>query len=380
MATQSPNPGFVPESWSLYGVGALFILLRLIGKLRRVGIKRLELDDAFIFFGLLWYTILCVSFNQIATGVGSNLMTPEEEAALTPTLKASRVTGSKWVFVSEHAMLLTIWSMKAAMLVLYARVTEGLRQRKILNGVIVWVCCAFLGDEVALFTICRPLSQYWAVPPTNSQCSSYQYYQIVNAVFNISTDILILAVGIPPVLVARLSIQQKLILGVIFGMGTFVIVAAILRAIYCLVPSLISYVYMNWYFREASVAVYVTTLPGIWVFLREMFPILQKLTSRHGTKPTNSRTDPDQQQSWRVPAKNRNRFNSKELDFDLDTYPISKSIVTATEHDMTDRGAGPGDHAAGDASSTSSARYDPSANEIRRDVTFTVERLPIERP
>lgn len=29
MSNQSPNPGFVPESWSLYGVGALFVILRL---------------------------------------------------------------------------------------------------------------------------------------------------------------------------------------------------------------------------------------------------------------------------------------------------------------------------------------------------------------
>ena len=63
-----------------------------------------------------------VSFNQILVGAGSNLMTPEEEAALTPEITASRVLGSKWVFVSEHGMLMTIWSMKAAMLILYARI------------------------------------------------------------------------------------------------------------------------------------------------------------------------------------------------------------------------------------------------------------------
>jgi hypothetical protein len=28
-ANVNPNPGFVPESWSLYGVGALFVVLRL---------------------------------------------------------------------------------------------------------------------------------------------------------------------------------------------------------------------------------------------------------------------------------------------------------------------------------------------------------------
>lgn len=66
--------------------------------------------------------MLCVAFNQILEGAGSNLMTDEEIAALTPEIKAQRVLGSKWVFVTEHAMLLTVWSMKAAMLVLYARI------------------------------------------------------------------------------------------------------------------------------------------------------------------------------------------------------------------------------------------------------------------
>lgn len=81
------------------------------------------MDDYFVVFGLLWYTVLCVAFNEMLKGAGSNLMTPEEEAELTPGIVAQRVEGSKWVFVTEHAMLLTIWSMKAAMLVLYLRVT-----------------------------------------------------------------------------------------------------------------------------------------------------------------------------------------------------------------------------------------------------------------
>ncbi|KAJ9613879.1 hypothetical protein H2200_002015 [Cladophialophora chaetospira] len=343
----NPNPGFVPESWSLYGVGTLFVAMRLIGKVKRLGLSHLEVDDALIAFGFVWYTILCIAFNEMLKGAGSNLMTPEEEAALTPAIKDSRVRGSKWVFVSEHAELLTIWSMKAAMLVLYAKIIDKARQRRLL----------------------------WA------QCSTYQYYQIVNAVFNISTDILIMAMGIPPVLSARLSLQQKLILGVIFGMGGFVIVAAILRAIYCLVPSLISYVYMNWYFREASVAVYVTTLPGIWVFLKEMFPIIQKFTSRTPTRPTHSQTaDHHQRQmaSWRQPSRNnRSQFDSKhDLDYDLDTYPISKTMVTTAEHDLGSHGLPASEHSHGDGDSTSSTRYEAAINGIRCDTTFTVESIP----
>jgi hypothetical protein len=138
-------------------------------RVRRLGITGLQLDDYFVAFGGAWYTILTVAFNQMLIGGGSNLLTEDEIALLTPQTIADRVEGSKWVFVSEHAMLLTIWSMKAAMLCLYARITSGsnLIQRRLLKGVAIWVVIAFIGDELALFTICRPVSQYWAVPADN---------------------------------------------------------------------------------------------------------------------------------------------------------------------------------------------------------------------
>lgn len=40
----------------------------------------------------------------------------------------------------------------------------NLVQRRLLKATAIWVVCAFVGDELALFLICRPLSQYWAVP------------------------------------------------------------------------------------------------------------------------------------------------------------------------------------------------------------------------
>ncbi|KAK5102372.1 hypothetical protein LTR70_000157 [Exophiala xenobiotica] len=383
-----PNPGFELESWCLYGVGAACVVLRLVSRIRRAGVRQLQLDDGFVFFGLLSYTLLCVAFNEMLKGGGSNLMPDEEVAQLTPAITAQRVNGSKWVFVSEHAMLLTIWSMKAAMLVLYARVTQGLMQRKILNGVIAWVVLSFVGDELALFTICRPLSQYWAVPVSNQQCASYQYYQIVNAVFNISTDVLLLAIGLPPVLKARLSIQQKLILAVVFGMGSFVIVAAILRAIYCVVPSLVSYVYMNWYFREASVAIYVTNAPAIWVLLREIFPGLQRLgyTTRkttsgnklpnHGGAYVTSQVpgvNPDKKANWmRIGGRG---YDEKALNtIDMDEYPINKAEVTASFFRANE-----GHRRQNSQDDASVSSQGGGQLEIRRDVTFSVSHIDVKQ-
>lgn len=74
-------------------------------------------------FAVLWYTILCVALNQVASGGGSNLMTEEDKLHLTDSKIAERVRGSKWVFVSEHSFVLCIWALKACMLVIYARIT-----------------------------------------------------------------------------------------------------------------------------------------------------------------------------------------------------------------------------------------------------------------
>lgn len=74
-------------------------------------------------FAVVWYTILCVALNQVASGGGSNLMDDKDIEDLTPSIKAERERGSKWVYVSEHAFVLAIWAMKSCMLVIYARIT-----------------------------------------------------------------------------------------------------------------------------------------------------------------------------------------------------------------------------------------------------------------
>lgn len=121
-------------------------------------------------FGLIWYTILCVSINEVIFGGGSNLMTEEDIKNLTPKTHAERVRGSKWVFVSEHAMQLTIWSCKGCMLVIYARMTSGLSKKRLVNYLSVYVVLGFIGSELALFLTCIPIQNYWAVP--TPKCAS----------------------------------------------------------------------------------------------------------------------------------------------------------------------------------------------------------------
>lgn len=166
----------------------------------------------------------------------------------------------------------------------------------------------------------------------------------------------ILAIGIPILVQVRLPIQQKAILLVIFGMGFFVIIAAILTKVYCLVPALISYVYMNWYFREASVAMYVTNLPAIWPLFREVFPNLNLSGSRAKTTGlTSGATRP-----W-AHSGSRARINSKE--FDMKEFKRTRGAESQERINDSD----------------SSEGGEQLPIEIQRDVTFTVQSESVDR-
>lgn len=287
---------------------------------------------------------------------------------MTPAIHAERERGSKWVFVSEHSFILTVWSCKACMLVIYARITEGLKQRKWINYIAIYVALGFVGTELALFLTCRPLSNYWAVPTPNYQCSSYQHYEIVQGCFSISADFFMLVVAIPMLIQVRVPLKQKVILLLLFGMGIFVIVAAVLTKVYCLVPWLISYVYMNWYYREATVAILVTNLPLVWSLIRDVFPVLRSWSggSKRGTERYKSGP-------WLSKGTNSRPYGpSSQLhsgEFDMQDYERS---VTATSNK---RGAAISDVSLDPSEERAISSDDGSARalHIRQDITVTVQ-------
>lgn len=177
-----------------------------------------------------------------------------------------------------------------------------------------------------------------------------------------------LLVAIPMLVQVRVPLKQKLILVILFGMGIFVIVAAILNKVYCLVPSLISYVYMNWYFREATVAILVTNLPLVWSLLRDVFPALKSWTggSKRGTDRYKSGPWTSKDTGSR-PYGPSSQLRSG--DFDMHSFPHS-STATPSKN-------GP---AVSDISLNPSEEREMSSDDgsaralrIRQDITVTVQ-------
>ncbi|KAI3393434.1 hypothetical protein diail_4270 [Diaporthe ilicicola] len=269
------------QSWSLYSVGILLIVFRLIARARRLGAANYQADDYLMILVALLYTGLIVCLNIIADGGGSNLYPPELEKTFTAKDIQERIYGSKIVVISEQAMLNVIYTIKLCMLIMYTRLTLGLRDQRMVRWLAAYVFVGWFATEIAFFTACRPFEGYWGVPPPDPQCTTLEHYAIVQGCFNISSDMIMICIPMPLIVRMALPWRQKIVVGIIFSLGIFVIVAALLTKIFNL-TNVYDASYMLWYVREASVAVYMSNLPMIWPLLREWFPCLRALTPGAG--------------------------------------------------------------------------------------------------
>jgi hypothetical protein len=117
---------------------------------------------------------------------------------------------------------------------------------------------------------CEPFHDYWAVPTPNIQCSAAIHHLIVNAVFNISSDLALIAVALNISIGNQLSVLHRVFLSIIFGLGIFTVLSAVLNKYYSFThPFGLEWTY--WYVRESSTAMIVSNLPFTWNLLRRLF-------------------------------------------------------------------------------------------------------------
>ncbi|KAJ6437948.1 decarboxylase [Purpureocillium lavendulum] len=221
------------ESWTWYGITWLSVVIRMISQvLLRGSVKKLKPDDVLMMVAMAFDTVLMVCINIISQ-TNSNLIDPRKPATLTPDDITQRRFGSKIVLVSEQMQILTIWTVKACLLLMYHRLTLSLKGNLIVKIVAGYVAVSFVVMEILYLGVwCRPFSQYWAVPPDNPQCSAATNHLITNAFLNISSDLMIIMIPMPIFLQSRISLQKKVILCAVFALGGFTILSAILNKYY----------------------------------------------------------------------------------------------------------------------------------------------------
>lgn len=102
----------------------------------------------------------------------------------------------------------------------------GLREQLAVKLLAGYVAVGFVASEIVLLASCVPYTGYWRVPVGDAfinQCAFYKHYSVAQAVFNTTSDALMLAIPLPLLLRSRLPTKQKVAMVIIFGMGIFVV-------------------------------------------------------------------------------------------------------------------------------------------------------------
>lgn len=221
------------------------------------------------------YTALIVCANRYVK-VQSNLLPPGFDiGALTDYDRERRRYGSKLVVVVEQTQIATIWACKTCLLIMYHRLTRtALRKENIAIKILAaYVALGFVVMEILYWAVwCRPVTEYWTIPTSNSQCTALINHRITKAVFNLSSDFIMLAIALQMLIRSLLPLKRKLVLCGIFSLGIFVIIASMLNSYYSF-KNPYRQTWTSWYVRESSTAILVANLPYTWTILRQFFPV-----------------------------------------------------------------------------------------------------------
>ncbi|KAL8300867.1 hypothetical protein RB593_010298 [Gaeumannomyces tritici] len=245
-----------------------------ISRIKRLGIKNLQVDDYLVVLAGAFYTTLVVTLNLTCQNGGSNLYPPWTPQNFTDQQIKDRIFGFKLVLVSEQSMLNVIYTIRACMLVMYRRLTLGPTAQRLVKYLGWYVIAGYTSTQIAFFAGCRPFYNYRAMPAPDIQCNTLLIYNIIQACFNISSDCFLLCVVIPLILQVNVPWRKKAVLLFVFSVGGSVIIAATLTKIFGF-SNIWDPNYMLWYMRESSVAIFVSNTPVIWPPLRELFPCLR---------------------------------------------------------------------------------------------------------
>ncbi|KAI3574070.1 hypothetical protein IWW34DRAFT_634317 [Fusarium oxysporum f. sp. albedinis] len=261
------------ESWTWYAFASLVVVLRFVSRWIRLGGWRFfQLEDYMMTPAFVLYTNLIVWVNIQEEHPRTNILPPTGTAGMSNEEIQDRIYGSKITFIIEQSMVMLQFVCKLCMCFMYLKLTSGLKRAVWVKILLGYFVLGWLTTEIFFFGIwCRPFLNYFRVfDGLNPQCTTAQNHLKMSFAFNISGDVLMLAVPVPLLLQSQLPWKRKLVVTGIFSLGIFVIISATLSRYYVFAkPDSILWIF--WYVREASTAIMVVNIPHLYALLRQIF-------------------------------------------------------------------------------------------------------------
>ncbi|GIJ90360.1 hypothetical protein Asppvi_009314 [Aspergillus pseudoviridinutans] len=148
----------------------------------------------------------------------------------TPEEIRRREIASKFVLANRVFYNSYLWLQKLVLLDTYRRLHTQLRWEKVtVISYISIFLATYVIVQIVTFTECDPFNHYWIVLPDPGTCCQAQLQLIVLGVLNVITDVMLIAMPIPILVVVKRSTVEKFQLMALFTVGLFIVAITIAR-------------------------------------------------------------------------------------------------------------------------------------------------------
>ncbi|CAG8889593.1 unnamed protein product [Penicillium egyptiacum] len=214
--------------WVLTWVAIGLIVLRLL--LRKLR-GQFILGDYFA-MGAMLCAFIRLALVHVILIWGTNNMSNTSRRTHHFTLEEirRREIASKFVLTDRVFYTSYLWLQKLVLLDAYRRLITHLRWEKATMISYVGIfATTYITVQIVTFTECNPFNHYWMVLPDPGTCCQAQLQLIVLGVFNVITDLMLIALPIPILVLVKRSTVEKIQLAALFAVGFFIVVVTIAR-------------------------------------------------------------------------------------------------------------------------------------------------------
>ncbi|KAL5365586.1 hypothetical protein BJX96DRAFT_179979 [Aspergillus floccosus] len=278
-----PPPGVTPnfdnppgEEYEIYSISIAMCATATVVLLARLYtrafiLRATGLDDWLCVMGQICAWIFAIlSILNIKNGYGVHIWNLHVDQV---------IVFKKYDLAEEDVFALGVWFVKTAILVFYLRLSPEKRFRTLTFAIMAFVAVYSL-LSILLFTIgCIPVRAMWDVTLMDqAKCIDQLSFVYANAAFNIFSDLATLILPIKICWTLQASMRQRALLLVLFVMGSFACVVAVVRIV-TMVPftgsndfTWYKVTIAKWCMVEINVGIICACLPTMRPLLVKSFP------------------------------------------------------------------------------------------------------------
>ncbi|KAL4890281.1 hypothetical protein BDV59DRAFT_204466 [Aspergillus ambiguus] len=368
MPAAPPPPGVTPnfknpagEEYEIYSVSiamcataTVILLARLYT--RAFLLRATGLDDWLCVLGQICAWIFAIlSIINIRNGYGVHIWNLHVDDV---------ILFKQYDLAEEDVYALGVWFVKTAILVFYLRLSPERKFRSLTYAIMVFVA-AYSLLSILLFTIgCIPVRAMWDITLMDqAKCIDQLSFVYANAAFNIFSDLATLILPIKICWTLQASLRQRTLLLILFVMGSFACVVAIIRIV-TMVPFMHSNDFTwykvtiaKWCMVEINVGIICACLPTMRPLLVKSFPQLFSSIDDNSAQQT-----PRSDSSYPLKGSTKKRRRGWDYISGVDTLWTSHDPEQPSGSDSTQAMA-PSHDAANDPSIAKSTNITVSYNE-----------------